>query len=149
MIALTRMRLAGFVQTGRAAAPLFVALVVLSILYGGGQAAPGEAYGVSAAVLFAVLAWQTVTWALRTGGAEVRAAVADAFSRAAAAVHRANEVEAPPRAEPVMEAHGRLDPATLARVTAATMVNVVAPAARALLQPEAKATSAAVASLRV
>jgi hypothetical protein len=57
--ALVRMRLAGFLQTGRAAAPLLAALVVLSILYGGGQAQAGEAYGVSAAILFAVLAWQT------------------------------------------------------------------------------------------
>ncbi|WP_433052492.1 hypothetical protein [Dactylosporangium sp. CS-033363] len=59
MTALIRMRLAGFVQTGRAAAPVLAALVVLSILYGGGQAQAGEAYGVSAAILFAVLAWQT------------------------------------------------------------------------------------------
>lgn len=59
MTALVRMRLAGFVQTGRAAAPLLAALVVLSVLYGGGQAQAGEAYGVSAAILFAVLAWQT------------------------------------------------------------------------------------------
>ncbi|MGI5245652.1 hypothetical protein [Dactylosporangium sp. CA-139066] len=59
MTALVRMRLAGFVQTGRAVAPLLAALVVLSILYGGGQAQAGEAYGVSAAILFAVLAWQT------------------------------------------------------------------------------------------
>ncbi|MEV4132580.1 hypothetical protein AB0J72_10500 [Dactylosporangium sp. NPDC049742] len=59
MTALVRMRLVGFVQTGRAAAPLLAALVVLSILYGGGKSQAGEAYGVSAAVLFAVLAWQT------------------------------------------------------------------------------------------
>jgi hypothetical protein len=59
MTALVRMRLAGFVQTGRAAAPVLAALVVLSVLYGGGQAQAGEAYGVSAAILFAVLAWQT------------------------------------------------------------------------------------------
>ncbi|GAA3200365.1 hypothetical protein ACFO1B_05420 [Dactylosporangium siamense] len=59
MTALVRMRLAGFLQTGRAAAPLLAALVVLSILYGGGQAQAGEAYGVSAAILFGVLAWQT------------------------------------------------------------------------------------------
>ncbi|MET7417861.1 hypothetical protein [Dactylosporangium sp. NPDC005555] len=59
MTGLVRMRLAGFLQTGRAAAPLLAALVVLSVLYGGGQAQAGEAYGVSAAVLFAVLAWQT------------------------------------------------------------------------------------------
>ncbi len=59
MTALVRMRLAGFLQTGRAAAPLLAALVVLSVLYGGGQSQAGEAYGVSAAILFAVLAWQT------------------------------------------------------------------------------------------
>src|SRR5258705_5448430 len=59
MIALIRMRLTGFVQTGRAAAPLLAALVVLSVLYGGGKAQAGEVYGVSAAILFAVLAWQT------------------------------------------------------------------------------------------
>jgi hypothetical protein len=34
-------------------------LVVLGVLYGGGRAEAGEAYGVSAAILFAVLAWQT------------------------------------------------------------------------------------------
>lgn len=59
MIALIRMRLAGFVQTGRAAAPLLSVLTVLSILYGGGRSQAGEAYGVSAAILFVVLAWQT------------------------------------------------------------------------------------------
>ncbi|HTJ39571.1 MAG TPA: hypothetical protein VL738_40620 [Dactylosporangium sp.] len=59
MTALVRMRLAGFVHTGRAIAPLLAALVVLSVLYGGGQAQAGEAYGVSAAILFVVLAWQS------------------------------------------------------------------------------------------
>jgi hypothetical protein len=59
VLALTRMRLTGFVRTGRAVAPLITVLVVLGILYGGGQAQAGEAYGVSAAVLFPVLAWQS------------------------------------------------------------------------------------------
>ncbi|MGW4466549.1 hypothetical protein [Micromonospora sp. NPDC004704] len=59
MIALVRMRLAGFVRTGRAIAPMIAGLVVLGVLYGGGQAQAGEAYGVSAVVLFPVLAWQT------------------------------------------------------------------------------------------
>ncbi|MEV4758748.1 hypothetical protein AB0J86_27115 [Micromonospora sp. NPDC049559] len=58
MFALVRMRLTGFVRTGRALAPLIAGLVVLGVLYGGGQAQAGEAYGVSAAVLFPVLAWQ-------------------------------------------------------------------------------------------
>ncbi|MDI1464639.1 hypothetical protein QEZ54_27080 [Catellatospora sp. KI3] len=59
MIALTRLRLLGFVRTGRAVAPLIAAAAALSILYGGGQARADEAYGVSALVLFPLLAWQT------------------------------------------------------------------------------------------
>lgn len=59
MTGLIRMRLAGFVQTGRAAGPLLAALLVLSVLYGGGQSQAGEAYGVSAAIMFVVFAWQT------------------------------------------------------------------------------------------
>ncbi|MFC3501417.1 hypothetical protein ACFOOK_10665 [Micromonospora krabiensis] len=59
MTALVRLRLAGFLRTGRAVAPLLAGLVALGILYGGGRAQPAEAYGVSAVVLFPVLAWQT------------------------------------------------------------------------------------------
>lgn len=59
MIPLIWLRLAGFVRTGRAIAPLIAGLVALSVLYGGGRAQAGEAYGVSAVVLFPVLAWQT------------------------------------------------------------------------------------------
>jgi hypothetical protein len=59
MSALIKMRLFAFTRTGRAFAPLVCVLVVLSILYGGGQAQAGEAYGVSAAIMFFVLAWQT------------------------------------------------------------------------------------------
>ncbi|QLQ37899.1 hypothetical protein [Micromonospora robiginosa] len=59
MIALVRLRLAGFVRTGRALAPVLAGLLALGILYGGGRARPAEAYGVSAVVLFPVLAWQT------------------------------------------------------------------------------------------
>ena len=59
MSALVRMRLAGFLRTGRALARCSPRLVVLGILYGGGRAQAGEAYGVSAVVLFPVLAWQT------------------------------------------------------------------------------------------
>ncbi|MER5337622.1 hypothetical protein [Micromonospora sp. NPDC002717] len=59
MTALLRLRLAGFLRTGRALAPLLAGLVALGVLYGGGRAQPGEAYGVSAVVLFPVLAWQT------------------------------------------------------------------------------------------
>ncbi|MEV1288198.1 hypothetical protein [Micromonospora sp. NPDC049679] len=59
MTALLWMRLVGFVRTGRAFAPLIAGLVVLGVLYGGGHAQVGEAYGVSAVVLFPVLAWQS------------------------------------------------------------------------------------------
>ncbi|GIJ32035.1 hypothetical protein ACIBQ2_01780 [Micromonospora sediminimaris] len=59
MTALVRFRLAGFLRTGRALAPVLAGLLTLGILYGGGRAQPAEAYGVSAVVLFPVLAWQT------------------------------------------------------------------------------------------
>ena len=59
MTALTAMRLRGFLRGGRALAPTLAGLVVLGILYGGDRAQAGEAYGVSAVVLFPVLAWQT------------------------------------------------------------------------------------------
>ncbi|MBQ1026832.1 hypothetical protein [Micromonospora sp. C95] len=59
MTALVRFRLAGFLRTGRALAPVMAGLLTLGILYGGGRAQPAEAYGVSAVVLFPVLAWQT------------------------------------------------------------------------------------------
>ncbi|MGC5050082.1 hypothetical protein ACLQ2S_01290 [Micromonospora sp. DT48] len=59
MSALVRFRLAGFLRTGRALAPVLAGLLTLGILYGGGRAQPAEAYGVSAVVLFPVLAWQT------------------------------------------------------------------------------------------
>lgn len=59
MTALVRLRLAGFLRTGRALAPMLTGLLALGVLYGGGRAQPAEAYGASAVVLFPVLAWQT------------------------------------------------------------------------------------------
>jgi len=59
MTALILMRLAAFIRTGRFIPPLIAALVLLGILYGGGQAAIAEAYGVSALMMFPILAWQT------------------------------------------------------------------------------------------
>ena len=58
MIALVRMRLAAFLRSGRALAPVITALVVLGVIHGGGQSAPAPAYGYSAVMLFPVLAWQ-------------------------------------------------------------------------------------------
>lgn len=59
MSALVRMRLLGYVRTGRFIIPVISTLVLLGILYGGGRARPAELYGVSALLLFPVLAWQT------------------------------------------------------------------------------------------
>jgi hypothetical protein len=58
MTALIRMRLAAYVKAQFVLAPSLAGLAVLAILYGGGVARPEEAYGVSALVLFPVLAWQ-------------------------------------------------------------------------------------------
>ena len=59
MIALTRMRLSGFVRGGRALPPAIAVLVVLGVIYGGGASSAAIAYGYSAAALFPVLAWLT------------------------------------------------------------------------------------------
>jgi hypothetical protein len=59
MIALTRMRLSGFVRGGRALPPAIAVLVVLGVIYGGGASPAAVAYGYSAAALFPVLAWLT------------------------------------------------------------------------------------------
>jgi hypothetical protein len=59
MIALIRMRLAAFVRSGRALAPMITGLVVLGVIYGGGSSLAAPAYGYSAVTLFPLLAWQT------------------------------------------------------------------------------------------
>jgi hypothetical protein len=59
MSTLILMRVTAFLRTGRPLGPLVTVLIVLAVLYGGGQAQAGEAYGVSAVVLFPVLAWHT------------------------------------------------------------------------------------------
>jgi hypothetical protein len=59
VIALVRMRLAGFVRGGRALAPLIAGLVILGVIHGGGASAAAPAYGYSAVALFPLLAWQT------------------------------------------------------------------------------------------
>jgi hypothetical protein len=59
MIPLIRMRLAAFVRSGRALAPIIAGLVVLAVIYGGGPSLAAPAYGYSAVMLFPVLAWMT------------------------------------------------------------------------------------------
>jgi hypothetical protein len=56
--ALIRMRLHAYLRSQVSFAPMLAALAILGVLYGGGQAVPSEAYGLSAVVLFPVLAWQ-------------------------------------------------------------------------------------------
>jgi hypothetical protein len=58
MSALVRMRLAAYLKAQYVIAPSLVGLGLVGILYGGGVARPEEAYGVSALLLFPVLAWQ-------------------------------------------------------------------------------------------
>jgi hypothetical protein len=88
----------------------------------------------------AELAWSTVAWAVSAGGSEVRTAVERVLlgllDRAPRAAHPEDAAQDPAQHRAVMEAHGRLDPATVATVVAAAMTEVVAPAARALLRPE-------------
>jgi hypothetical protein len=56
--AIVGMRLNAYLRGYYAIAPAVAGLVVLATLYGGGVTRPEEAYGVSALVLFPVLAWQ-------------------------------------------------------------------------------------------
>jgi hypothetical protein len=56
---LITMRLIALTRTGQAIAPLLTGLVIFGLMYGGGAARPAEAYGVSALVLFPLLAWET------------------------------------------------------------------------------------------
>jgi hypothetical protein len=59
MSAVVRMRLVAFLRTGRVVPSALATLIVVGVLYGGGQAEATEAYGLSALLLFPVLAWQT------------------------------------------------------------------------------------------
>jgi hypothetical protein len=59
VVALARMRIEGYVRSGRVLAPGLAALIVIGVAYGGGAAQVGEAYGYSAVVLFPVVAAQT------------------------------------------------------------------------------------------
>jgi hypothetical protein len=80
----------------------------------------------------AELAWRTVAWAVHAGGSDVRAAVEQTLLEAFAERGATPAVES--AGSRAMEAHGRLDAATAARVVASAMADVVGPAARALLE---------------
>ncbi|WP_199515845.1 hypothetical protein [Nucisporomicrobium flavum] len=59
MTSLVRMRLGGFVRSGRILAPLIAGMVVLGVIHGGGKSAAAPAYGYSAVMFFPVFAWLT------------------------------------------------------------------------------------------
>ncbi len=77
----------------------------------------------------AELAWRAVAWAVREGGAEVRAAAARALAEALAGGVGAEGTEE----VAALADHGRLDVSTAARIAASALEEVVVPAARALL----------------
>ena len=80
----------------------------------------------------ALLAWRTVAWALRTGGPEVRAALAAVFTAAArdgVALHNLGECDDTAALARV----GLLGRAATHRCAARTLRHVILPAARALL----------------
>ncbi len=77
----------------------------------------------------ACLAWETITWAIRTGGSDVREAVRIAFEDGLTL-----GVEAPPGAPTrATEAHGRLTRADATAIISATIDEVIRPAAAALV----------------
>lgn len=75
----------------------------------------------------AELAWRTVTWALRNGGDDVRAAVAKVFADA-----RAHMI--PPTTQMAVASHGLLDPREQVEVQMYVLTEVIGPCAEALLE---------------
>jgi hypothetical protein len=78
----------------------------------------------------AELAWRTLAWAVRAGGAEVVAALVESLPARLgdAAVDSSTAAYGGQ-----LEAHGVLDGATARRVSRATLAEVVGPALRALI----------------
>jgi hypothetical protein len=86
----------------------------------------------------AELAFRAVAWALREGGAEVRAAVAQAIGEAAARPLEVDGAGADPRG--ALEAHGRLPAADAWAAAARALAEVALPCLRALLDHPANST---------
>ena len=82
----------------------------------------------------AELAWRTVAWAVATGGAPVRAAVAQAFASAESVL--AGFTAGAPEGDEALTAHGRLGRADLTAALRRALDEVVRPAAAALLAIE-------------
>jgi hypothetical protein len=86
----------------------------------------------------AELAWRTVAWALRTGGAEVRAAVSAVFAEVDGGAPTA-EIEAQAEGS-ALRAHGRLSDAEGRTTQQRSLRDVVFPCARAMLGADETAT---------
>lgn len=85
-----------------------------------------------------LLGWRTVAWALRVGGPDVRAAVANVFARASrlgVAVPLAGDCDDPA----VLARVGLLDRGASRRTARRALAEVILPAARAILGEEASA----------
>jgi hypothetical protein len=79
----------------------------------------------------AELAWRTVRWAIERGGANVAAAVYEAFERAVAPYSHLppRELQGPDRDQNVLRAHGRLTASDLQRTAYIAVRDVVLPLA--------------------
>jgi hypothetical protein len=58
VLALSRMRFAGYARSQRVLAPVLASLALVAMLQAGGDASAVDAYGVSAVGLFGIFAWQ-------------------------------------------------------------------------------------------
>jgi hypothetical protein len=88
----------------------------------------------------AELAWTVLRWAINSGGAPVRNAVAEVFDRVA----REGVMPASENAEahPLLEAHGRLDAETIKTLIAQGLNEIILPCAHALLAAQEPAPRA-------
>jgi hypothetical protein len=82
----------------------------------------------------AAFAYRLVAWALRVGGDEIREAVAKAFDDPFVFPE-----SSPPAVEPaLLHAYGRLSPSEIRAVADRALIEIVRPAARALLEPSSR-----------
>lgn len=86
----------------------------------------------------AELAWRTVAWAIRRGGASVRSTVARVFAAITMPASDAGSLAG----SPILAAHGRLGEAERQRATAQALEEIVLPAARLLLGDEIRSGAA-------
>src|SRR5262249_7293248 len=82
----------------------------------------------------AELAWRTVAWALREGGADVKRAIVEAFAAAEQCLFQARlGMASIPIESERLAAHGRPHPDNLHAALCRTLQQVIVPCAKALL----------------